>query len=652
MPRRSRRPKPIPRSRTNRTQSERLDFTGGINSYSTNDIASTNTLDLAQDARTHRQSEYTTRYGAREYSVPIGEAVEQSQTTSSGSVAVSDVDWYSQIITGVTRPITKLDLSLSQTDAAGVLAVIIHDDAGGLPGNPIAYSSIATADIAITSGVVSCRFIEAPTPPGDVHVVVYMQKDGRNSIDLETDTAGTGMMVSDNAGLTWNTYAGAMVYTLHTSEPGGVKGVYRARRNGNPDVTLMAHGAALYEVNDATGATTAVGTISPNSTKVRFDMVDDAIFYADGVGKPRKYDFATDIEVADANRNARNVIEYHEHLFYLDPQDLNRAEYTEAGNYETHPSTHFRFFPTFNTNDPAVAWNKLNGLLYVQTLGSMYVLFGTDADTWQTDQATSQVGTYTQESTVVDDNFIYFASDEGIHRFDGANAPIISLGIQDQWDELLTKTNTVLELHKNRLFVHYTPNGEVSNTKRFVFNIIENKWESVDTGTPFGCTYNDHNADSVFYVASNKVGAVYIDEDPNNNHHNLGGKLDYRIYTHFDHFGAPSQLKDIRNLEPRFAAEDNDYEVTVEFATDGKTTTIPLLNNAAERVMLGSGGARYDSGVTYDSGVRYDGGEAVIRPEMHVGGCYFGIQRRYSHCAAREPVTFLGETIEVWVQRD
>jgi hypothetical protein len=56
-------------------------------------------------------------------------------------------------------------------------------------------------------------------------------------------------------------------------------------------------------------------------------------------------------------------------------------------------------------------------------------------------------------------------------------------------DGAANKRNTVLELHNNRLYVFYTPNGESSNSRCMVYHILYGIWESDDTRAYVGMTY-------------------------------------------------------------------------------------------------------------------------------------------------------------------
>jgi hypothetical protein len=425
-----------------------------------------------------------------------------------------------------------------------------------------------------------------------------------------------------------------------------VKGIRRIYRPDGTGITFFAHGTNLYKIDDATGATTSVDTgINPSATYVRFEYTNDVLRYVDGFGKPRKYDFTTASTVTGSPYNATNIMEHVGIHFYFDKDDPNRLYYTNFADYDTFTSTDFIYVPAPKKSDHLTAMATLNGVLYPFTRNNKYMLMGQDDATFRLDEAYAQKGTFSQESLVFDDNFIYHASDDGVYKFNGTSQKNILEGVINDYTGILFKDDIHLELHDNKLYIWYRPNGSAQVNQCFVYNTLYDVVESVDNNTYVGRSFARHDTTDKFLQASNRAGVIYYSEQSTNDYHNLGSPLEAEVRTSYDHFGTPQQLKRITYWRPLIESTQGDYDLQAGFAADYSDDV-----NYSD-VPLQATGYRYDDpGTLYDSAT-YASSGSTIDTNLNIYGSAYRWQRRYKHFAAHEPIEFSGETLKIQTQR-
>jgi hypothetical protein len=275
------------------------------------------------------------------------------------------------------------------------------------------------------------------------------------------------------------------------------------------------------------------------------------------------------------------------------------------------------------------------------------VLYGAENATFRLDNAIGQKGTFSQESVAFDQSYIYLASDDGIYRFNGAQEDNIAKDVLDWWTSLSSRSNTVLELHGNRLYVFYTPAGQSANTRCKVYNTLYDVWESDDTLGYVSHTYTRFDNDNYFLQGSNRCGMLMLGEQTTNDYNSMGEPFTYELRTAYMHYDAPAQFKRAPNFRPHFDTMTGAYSVQVGYATDYSDSA------TYSDVALQSTGPRFDTGLTFDSGLIYGGSQQVnpMDSAPAIPGQWRRLQIRYKHYAAREPVSFDGHALSIEKQR-
>lgn len=649
--------KPIP-SITSRTATYEInDYSKGFNSFLSNDKlpikdGAANMWRLAQDARIVTLGEYETRKGFSFNSDAVGETKDQSQETTTGATnhAVSTTIRLAQPWeAAATGRLARLDLRLRNDDEATGTVLVEHwTDDGGQPGEMVARSSIASSSITSSYAYVPVRFASAPavTSGTTYWIVVYVQRVGTNQYRWSSTSADTNAKFSLNSGSTWNASAYDLNFKQYYSTTGGVKGLHRAYKSDGTAVTLFAHGTVLYKVNDVTGALTTVKTgLNASATHYRFVTVNDIVYYVNGYDGLRKWDFTTEAQV-----NASNYTHITVHkglLFLLDATDHNKMVYSNFADYEVFTSTDFIYVPSPKTGDPTTAFVSLNGYLLLFTLDNKYILSGDDNATFRLEEAPDQKGTYTQETTAVDKNFVYYLSEDGVYRSNGSEAQLLSENVYG--DVLnMTKSGACMAVNKGRLYLWYTTAGMTTNDKCLVWNLNyaegSDTVESLDTDAFVSRAVTAFRDDDKLLVTSSRVGQVYWQEDGTNDYSNLGGDINFLLQTPYFTFDSPAVEHEIRRWQPRFGAQSGNYPINCEYATDLRTNW-----QLYDSTNIQGTGATWGSGATWGDFVW--GSTAEVQAYLYVPGQYRRIAIRYKHYATRQPHRFLGHTLVTQTRR-
>ena len=647
---------PVGSSTTRKSQPYNVGFNGGLRTYKPNDDMKDNELLVLSNNRFERVGRPKTRKGQDVYSTPVGEAVNVQQTSTTGAstygiTTISHIAIKCVATTSGRATQVEANLKYVTTPPTGVLLATLHENSSGAPGTEIASSSFTPSQLTASAQYLTAHFPQAPdiTNGSTYWLVLKAQEGASGTFYVTTTTAATTSLTSANSGVSWSSTSFAANAKLYTSTTGGVKGLYRAYRPNGTATTYFAHDDDIYSVNDGTGAVTAIKTgLGGSISRVRYEHVQDVLYYVTGIGKPRKYDPATttESEVSGAPYSASLIKEHKGLLFFNDTDDKTRIYFSNFAEYDTYTSTDFIYVPAPKSSDGVVAFGKLNGALFPYTKTNKYVLLGSDNATFSLDEAPAQKGTFSQESLVEDSNYHYFASDDGIYRFNGTTEDNISFDILEDYLSISNKENIILEINNNRLYVFYTPDGASENRECFVYNILLKQWESLDTRTYVGATYSRHDTTSLFLQGSNRVGAVYYAERASNDHSNLGDIIEFEVGTGFMHFGAPDQKKRITKWRPDFPAQDRNYAISCGYAVNGSSSV-----SYPYSVSVGSSGTAWDSGATFDSGVTFADNSIIDPSNMSVPGEHKRVQLRYKHAAAREPVEIESHVLTIQTQR-
>jgi hypothetical protein len=635
------------------------DYSLGFNSFLSNDKlplnnGGTNLWRLAQDARIPTLGEYETRKGLDYYSDAAGETLDQSQTSTTGAAdkSFTETTVLAQKWTaGTSGNLTKLEVRLKNASSAtGTILVEHWTDSAGSPGAQVAYSSIAASSLTSSNAYLAARFISAPAIVNGTSywVICRIQTVGSGSYTWSSTTSATTAKTSTDSGTTWSATSYALNFKQYYATASQVLGFHRAYKSNATKASLFAHVTSLYSVNDVTGALTAIKTgLNSSATNYRFVTVNDKVYYVNGYDGLRKWDFTTESQVNSTNYT---LLASHKGLLVLaGGADPNAIVYSNFGDYETFTSTDLVYADTPKKGDPVTALQPLNGLLFMFTRANKYVLSGDDNATFQVDEAPDQKGTYSQETVCADNNYMYFLSDDGVYRSNGSEAQLLSENIYQDIVNLANKDDCVLQVNKGRLYLWYRSDGSDTNDRCYVWNLNfsakSDTVESLDTNAYVSRAINASLDDDKLLVASSKVGQIYYQELDSNDYNNLGGPIQYDLRTSYMTFGSPARNKQIRHWWPRFEASSANNTVTCQYATDlrDNPTDVGYLNIQGSGYVWGAASTIWNA-FTW-------GTTAEVEGSFSVPGDHRRTQLRFKHYATRQPVHFIGHTLQVQQRR-
>lgn len=642
----------IPSVTTRKGKTRQVSFTGMVNTYKDNDDIDITQLYAAIDARMIKKGRYKTRKGLDRYSVPVGEADNVTLTAVTGATdaVVSGTGAVAQklITTGAGRA-TKAEVRIkaSTTGQSGVVIVELCQDNAGMPGTVLARSSIRPSAITTTYAYHPVYFLKAPalTATQTVWLVVRTQSATSGTFHVSTTSSVSTALLSATAGTTWSAQIYGVNVKLATTPEQAVLGFIRVNRPNGLNYTFFAAGTSLYSVNETTGATSVIHTgMSALATKYRFVVVQDALYWVNGFAQPYKYDFTT-VTQDDDCPFLPQLIEEHVGLLIVGREDDSKIAWSGFGTYQTWTSTDFAYLLAPKSQFTHTAFAKLNGVFYAFANRNKYQLLGEDNASFSASEAMSQRGTFTQESMVYDDNSIYHADHEGVWMFNGTEEVNLAESFLEDYLNIANKNSLVLEKHRNRLYVFFASSGSPTNDSCYVINLVERKLESLDRNTPISRAYARKDKTGLFLQASTVIPAIYQAEAEGNDYHNLGDQLEWELQTSYTHFDEPAQFKRITKWRPEFASVGGSYSVQLGYAKDFETSAVWQDFN------LAGSGTRWDSGWLWNDGTRYATGGNLQATSLLIAGTFRRLQRRYKHVAAREPVEFDSEVLEVQSQR-
>jgi len=374
-------------------------------------------------------------------------------------------------------------------------------------------------------------------------------------------------------------------------------------------------------------------------------MDQDVVRWVNSLDAPYSWDFTTVTQVTGVPVIPNNIMSHKGLIFYTNDSDPTAVNFSNFGLYDKFTSTDFVYMPGPKSADGLRAMAPLNGVLYFFSKRNKRLLLGSDNATFSDDDASSQRGTFSQESLVYDANYIYHADDEGVWQFNGSDERNLAESFLPDYLAIINKESINLDIFNNRLYIWYAPAGSADNTECFVYNLTLNLFESVDHGAIIGRTFGRNTQDDSFIQASNRVGALYYGERSTNDYNNLGDQLESSLSTAYSHFDTPSQSKRVPKQRPQLPSVNGTYSVQAGYDKDFEG------NTTYRNINVSGNGARYNTGKLYNTGVRYAGSRMITPRNLVIPGTFNRLKRTYRHIAAREPFEFDSEVLTIQVQR-
>lgn len=593
---------------------------------------------------TDRRVAVGTRKGPGFYSVPLGETLDQSQASVTGASdqTVTETTWVGKKFTaGASGRLTKVEVNIKQgTIPTQHIMVAIYSDSAGSPGSLLGTSSILLGDTTTSYAYETARFIEAPTVvSGTAYwIVCYQQEGGSGNWMWSTTTNATTAKTSTNSGGTWSATSFDLNAKTYVSTTGKFLGGLRYTPSSGTNVTVEAHGTALYSVNDITGATTVIQSgLSASATDYYFDQADDKLFFTNGYDAPKFWN-GTTVTALTSYLSTGKFAAFHKNRFFtVDPTDPTKIKFSDLGDYEASQSTNFIYAPSPKSGDPITGLKVFQDNLVVFTRKTKYVLYGDDPGNFVLRQSSGKRGAVNQHVIQSDPNYIYYLSDDGVYRYNGSADELMSDAIQTEIDSMNDKTKASAVVHNNYYRLYYPSATSAVADSSILWDTLNDFWLR-DSGTYIYRPFTTE--DDTLIEGSSLVGQLFYAEQQ---YSDMGKPIAFAYWTKY--FGDGLHKILLRRLIPSIRLQTQPYDLDVMIDIDQRNTT-PIMYTVDAQ----ASGSTWGSGETWAGGAVW-GSATVSSPTIMQGTEAYWHQIRFEHSGVDTPVEILSYMLQIRVRR-
>lgn len=593
---------------------------------------------------TDRRVAVGTRKGPGFYTVPLGETLDQQETSTTGAAdqSLNTAQWVGAKFTaGATGRVTKVELNLKNgTSPTQHLIVAIYSDSGGSPSTLLGTSSILSTDIGSSYAYEVARFVEAPEVASGTSywVVAYMQMGGSGSYNWSSTTNATTAKTSSNSGGSWVATSYSMNVKTYVSTDSKFLGGTRYTPSNATAKTLIAHGTNLYTVNDLTGATTSIKSgLSASATDYYFDQSNDQVFYVNGYDAPRFWDGTTDAVVAGSPPVSKFCVFHKNRLWFVDAANPTKLVYSELGDYQQYLSTSFIYAPSPKSGDPITGVKVFQDNLVIFTRKTKYILYGDDPGNFVLRQSSGRKGAVNQDVIQADPNYIYFLADDGVYRYNGSADELMSDAIQTEIDSIADKTKASAAIQNNYYRLYYQSATGVTSDSCVLWDSLNNFWlrdSETYVAKPFV------NEAGLLYEGSSVVGALYESEQA---YSDLGKPIAFIYWTKY--FGDGIRKLFLRRIIPSIRLQTQPYSLNIYVDIDLRNT-IPLRYT----IVAQASGDLWGDGSIWGSTFTW-GSNTVSTPSPLQGTEAYWHQVRFEQTGVDTPVEIMSYVLEFRVRR-
>lgn len=594
---------------------------------------------------TDRRVAIGTRKGPGFYSVPLGETVDQQQTSTTGAAeqTLTTTKWEAKkFIAGASGRLSKVELQLKQGASPTQHNIVaIYSDSSGSPGTLLATSSILSSSITSTATYLVARFAEAPAVVSTTAywIVAYMQMGGSGTQLWTSTTNATTAKTSADSGGTWSATSYDLNAKTYISTNTPLLGADRYTPSSGANKTLIAHGQNLYSVSDVDGTTTSlVGSLSASATNYYFAQANDKIYFVNGQDVPKYYDGATVTNVGGTPGVSKLCVFHKNRLFLVNVTDPAKIVYSDLGDYDAYTSTNFIYVPSPKSGDPITGLIVFQDNLVIFTRRTKYVLFGDDPGNFVLRQSSGRKGAVNQDVIKADPNYIYYLSDDGVYRYNGSSDQLISDTIQTEISNIADKTKSAAVVHANYYRLYYPATGATVNNACILWDTINSFWLR-DSNTYINKLFVNESNELI--EGSSLVGAVYKAEQ---DYSDMGKPINFIYWTKY--FGDGVRKIFVRRIIPSVRLQTFPYNLNLKIDIDQRNTAslVYTLASQASGDTWGSGDLWTTSAITW-------GSQTVSTPRIIQGTEAYWHQLRFEQDGVSTPVEILSYLIQLRVRK-
>lgn len=631
----------------------------GIDLVTPNDLMSDGHSPFAKNFRLYAQQSddrrvaISSRKGPGFYVTPLNEA-EAVTNTATTAASVSQVGMvtrvhYQKWIAGNSNRLTRLDVKLGNNlSGVGPVIIKIYSDVLGVPGKLLSTSSYSSGTMGPAPAWLSARFHKAVklTSGTSYWFVLSVQDDGANTYQVSTTTTGTKAYVT-NAGLANGIEQTFSInFRTYTAVDSTFKGSYRFARDNGVNTTLVAHGTSMYRVDESTQALVLIVTgLSASATEYVFTNGDNKVFWVNGYDVLKTWNGTTVANITDTELPILSQITMHkDRLWGVSAVDPNRLVFSEApGNPTDQPSSNqwyynwlsvsFIYVPRPFNGSPVVGMVSFQDALHVFTQDRKYVITGYDRGSFFLREATGNRGALSNRGMAVDENNIYFASDDGLYAYNGSSDDKISERIAPLFEGCPNKENITTIVWKGKVRFYMASAASPVNDICLLYNKELKEFElDTDTYVDNAVYYGDADDDQELIEFSSLAPVAFKAEQ---GYSSLGAPIDFEYRFSYNSLGSPAQRKRLIKFFPLFQGVDRTFPVNIEmdkdFQDSPKIKELLLVTNGN---LLGS--------FNFGDGTLFGGATSFKMNKLRFSGYGYYWQLRVSRKAVNNRVAFIG----------
>lgn len=420
-----------------------------------------------------------------------------------------------------------------------------------------------------------------------------------------------------------------------------IKGV---AATGNTYLTLNGQTTALIGTTNPVTTTWTKRefyyTPGVNVTSLEFRADSTNVFIDDISIKSTGIEYIIDTELP----KLKEICFHKDRMFGVSMADRNRLVFSEnPGNPSDKPareqwyyqwlSVSFIYVPRPFNGSPITGVIPFQDNLVVLTQDMKYVLSGTDRGNYFLRESTGSQGALSRRGITNDANFIYFVSDDGIYRFNGAKDDKLSILIQPLFDKVPLKHEITLALWKSELRAYMASEFASAHDTTAIFNSDFNEWlMDTETYVARALYYTDADDQMELIEFGSQTPTLYKAEQDYNN---LGAPIDFDYRLKYDSRGLPGQRKKFKRYIPLVQAVGKSFPIT--FGTDKDFEDAPR----EKEQQLNVGGAKIGEFFIGD-GTIITGATAFKPKKTAISGYSRYMQFRVTRDAVNNQVAFMG----------
>lgn len=339
-----------------------------------------------------------------------------------------------------------------------------------------------------------------------------------------------------------------------------------------------------------------------------------------------------------------DIIMHKDRLWGVVASDPNKLVFSEnPGNPSNLPvgqqwyrqwlSVSFLYVPRPHNGSPITGMVSFQDALVVFTQDEKYIISGYDRGSISMRKSTGSKGALSSRSIAVDENSIYFVSDDGFYQFNGSSDEKLSARISPLFDACGHKTKISPIVWKGQVRFYMASQGSAHNNICAIYDKELKEWMlDTDTWVNRAIYYDDADDQHQLVEFSSLTTTAYFAEQ---GYHSLGAPIDFEYRLKYDSMKSPMQKKRIRKFYPILQGVDSTF--TLQLAMDKDFEDSPKVREQ----LLTTNGAKWGE-FKWGDGTIYGGDKSFKPKRQSYSGYAYYWQLRVIRKGVNNRVAFVG----------